>query len=263
MPSTIEATETGAAVYPSLKGKRVLITGGGSGIGATLVEAFVAQDAQVAFFDIAEQESLALVEKLRGRGAHAPQFTCVDLRDIDAIQQAIGDVEQSLGGVDVLVNNAGNDDRHKIENVTADYWDDRIAVNLKHMFFASQAAVRPMQRNGGGVILNLGSLSWHEPHPDMPLYQTAKAGVEGMTRALARDLGEHNIRVNTVVPGAVKTPRQDMHWHDDKEVARILENQCLKARVMPEDVAALTLFLASDDARMCTAHAYWVDAGWN
>jgi NAD(P)-dependent dehydrogenase (short-subunit alcohol dehydrogenase family) len=165
-----------------------------------------------------------------------------------------------LGGVDVLVNNAANDDRHGVADVTPAYWDDRIAVNLRHVFFAAQAAAAAMVE--GGVILNLGSISWHVALPDLVLYQTAKAGIEGMTRALARDLGPRGIRVNTIVPGAVKTPRQDALWHDPAEERRILDAQCLKARVLPADVAALALFLASDDARMITGHDYFVDAGW-
>jgi NAD(P)-dependent dehydrogenase (short-subunit alcohol dehydrogenase family) len=164
--------------------------------------------------------------------------------------------------VQVLVNNAANDDRHQIEDVTPQYWDDRIAVNLRHLFFCTQAVVPAMRAAKTGVIINLGSISWHLGLPSIPLYQTAKAGIEGMTRALARDLGEDNIRVTCVVPGGVRTPRQMALWHTPDEEQRILAQQCLKARVEPHDVAALILFLASDDARMCTAHEYFVDAGW-
>jgi D-xylose 1-dehydrogenase len=250
------------AVYPSLADKRVLVTGGGSGIGEALVERFVAQSSKVAFVDIADAPSRALVERLSADAAHAPIFEPCDLTDVGALQAMIGRIEAALGGpIEVLVNNAANDDRHRVEEVTPEYWDDRMAVNLRHLFFAAQAVVPGMKQAGGGVILNFGSISWHLALPDIVLYQTAKAGIEGMTRALARDLGVHNIRVNTIVPGDIKTPRQDALWHDEEETARILDNQCLKERVMPADVAALALFLASDDARLCTGHDYFIDAG--
>jgi D-xylose 1-dehydrogenase len=251
------------AIYPSLAGRTVLVTGGGSGIGEAVVEAFVAQGARVAFVDIAEEASRALVERLTPGATHAPVYHPCDLTDIAALRAVVARVEaETGGGVDVLVNNAANDDRHAIADVTPEYWDNRIAVNLRHLFFASQAVVPGMKKAGGGAILNFGSISWHLALPDITLYQTAKAGIEGMTRAMARDLGVHNIRVNTIVPGGIKTPRQDALWHDEGETARILDNQCLKQRVLPRDVAALALFLASDDARMCTGHDYFVDAGW-
>lgn len=260
-PSTRAASMN--AIYPSLAGRRVLVTGGGSGIGEALVEAFVTQRAQVAFVDIVEDSSRALVERLSAGDGPAPIFEPCDLTDVAALKQGIANIEQRLDGhIDVLVNNAANDDRHAIGDVTPDYWDNRMAVNLRHLFFAAQAVAPGMKQAGGGVILNFGSISWHLALPDIVLYQTAKAGIEGMTRALARDLGEFNIRVNTIVPGGIKTPRQDALWHDDGESARIVANQCIKSRVMPADVAALTLFLASDDARMCTGHNYFVDAGW-
>jgi NAD(P)-dependent dehydrogenase (short-subunit alcohol dehydrogenase family) len=160
------------------------------------------------------------------------------------------------------VNNAANDDRHKVEEVTPAYWEQRIAVNLRHLFFASQAVVPGMKKLGGGSIINLGSVSWHTAIPELTLYETAKAGIEGMTRALARDLGTANIRVNCVVPGAIRTPRQMKLWHTPDEEAKILAQQCLKQRVDPVHVAAMVLFLASSDAAMCTAHNYWVDGGY-
>ncbi|WP_019831511.1 SDR family oxidoreductase [Sphingomonas sp. PR090111-T3T-6A] len=255
-------TASRAAIYPSLAGKRVLVTGGGSGIGEALTEAFVRQGARVAFVDIADEASRALVERLSEGTDHAPLYRHCDLTNIDQLRSVISDIVEQFGGIDVLVNNAANDDRHAIADVTPEYWDNRIAVNLRHLFFAAQAVAPSMKQAGHGVILNFGSISWHLALPDIVLYQTAKAGIEGMTRAMARDLGEHGIRVNTIVPGGIKTPRQDMLWHDDSETARILANQCLKERVLPADVAALTLFLASDDARMCTGHDYFVDAGW-
>ena len=248
------------AIYPSLSGKRVFISGGGSGIGEGLVEAFVGQGAHVAFCDIAVPESEALVARLSD-AAFTPLFHPVDLRDIDAVQAMIATVDQQLGGIDILINNAANDDRHGIEDVTPAYWDDRMAVNLRHLFFASQAAVPAMKRAGGGVILNFGSISWHLALPELTLYQTAKAAIEGLTRSLARDLGRDNIRVNTIIPGNVKTPRQEK-WYTPEGEAEIVAAQCLDGRILPVDVAALAMFLASDDARYCTGHDYFIDADW-
>lgn len=248
------------AIYPSLEGKRVVITGGGAGIGAALVEAFVVQGACVAFVDIAEAESRALCERL-GKSRAVPLFQPVDLRDLDALARVLRRFEEELGGIDVLVNNAASDDRHAIADVTPAYWDERMAVNLRHQFFAAQAVIPAMRRAGGGVILNLGSISWHLGLADLVLYQTAKAAVEGLTRSLARDLGRDRIRVNAIVPGNVQTPRQE-RWYTPEGEAEIVAAQCLDGRIQPADVAALALFLASDDARMCTGHEYWIDAGW-
>ncbi|MFV3130402.1 SDR family NAD(P)-dependent oxidoreductase [Niveispirillum sp. KHB5.9] len=249
------------AIYPSLRGKRVLITGGGSGIGAGMVEAFVRQGARVHFVDVAVQDSEELVTSFAGAEV-APTFTPCDLTDLGAVKSTIDAIITAEGGIDVLVNNAANDDRHTVAEVTPEYWDNRMAVNLRHLFFATQAVVPAMKTAGGGAIINLGSISWHLALPEIALYQTAKAGIEGMTRALARDLGEDNIRVTCVVPGGVKTPRQMRLWHNPEEEARMLGLQCLKQRVEPRDIAAMVLFLASDDARLCTAHNYFVDAGW-
>lgn len=248
------------AEYPSLKGKRVFISGGGSGIGEGLVEAFVAQGARVAFCDILDAESQALAARLAGTG-NAPVFHHCDLRDIDALKAMMTRIEADFGGIDILINNAARDDRHRIDEVTPDYWDERMAVNLRHQFFAAQAVVPAMKRAGGGVILNLGSISWHLALPDLVLYETAKAAIEGMTRSLARDLGRDNIRVNSIIPGNVKTERQ-MKWYTPESEAEIVSQQCLNGRILPEDVAALALFLASEDARMCTGHDYFIDAGW-
>lgn len=250
------------ASYPSLMDRHVFVTGGGSGIGEAIVEAFVGQGSRVTFVDIAEESAQALTTRLARGAQHPPTFARCDLTDVTALQRTIAEAQTRAGDIAVLVNNAGNDDRHSPTDVTPDYWDNRLAVNLRHLFFAAQAVVPGMTRRGGGAILNLGSISWHIGLPDLVLYQTAKAGIEGMSRALARDLGGDNIRVNTIVPGAVRTPRQDALWLDDAAVAALLDSQCLKARVTPADVAALALFLASDDARMCTGHAYFVDAGW-
>jgi NAD(P)-dependent dehydrogenase (short-subunit alcohol dehydrogenase family) len=245
-----------SAIYPSLAGKRVVITGGGSGIGAGLVEAFARQGAETIFVDILEKESRELVARLSGMPIQ-PVFHSLDLTDLAAMEAFFG----SLGGIDVLVNNAGNDDRHTLDDITPAYWDERMAVNLRHMLFAAKAVVPGMKARGGGAIINFGSISWHLGLSGLLLYETAKAGIEGMTRALARELGGDNIRVTAVVPGNVKTARQ-MKWYTPDGEAEIVAQQCLKARVMPQHVASLVLFLASDDGRMCTGHEYWIDAGW-
>ena len=246
------------AVYPSLAGKTVVVTGGGSGIGEVMVEGFARQKSRVFFLDVAETESKALVSKL-GNGV---QFLKCDLTNVDSLRASFAEIEKQAGPVAVLVNNAANDDRHKLEDVTPAYWEQRLAVNLRHQFFATQCVVPGMKKSGGGSIINLGSVSWHSAIPDLSVYETAKAGIEGLTRALARELGESNIRVNCVVPGAIRTPRQMKLWHTPEEEAKILAQQCLKARVDPVHVTAMVLFLASDDAAMCTAHNYWVDGGY-
>jgi len=270
------------ALYPSLANKRVLITGGGTGIGATLVEAFAGQGAQVDFLDIADDASLALQERLSDLnvphvtqgtqgtlGTHAPhepphppRFTHCDLTDLDALAHTLAQIAQHRGAIDILINNAANDNRHAVDAISPRQWDDSIAVNLRHQFFCAQAVLPGMKAAGGGVILNMGSISWHRALPDLAMYLTAKAAIEGLTRGLARDLGPHNIRVNSVIPGGVRTPRQTLLWHGPEEEARIMAGQCLKQRVEPEDVAALTLFLASDNAARCTGREYFVDAGW-
>ncbi len=255
-------TETagGSAIYPSLRDKRVLVTGGGSGIGSGIVEGFARQGADVTFFDIAEEESEELVERLVGAGGKV-RFERVDLFDVPATQAVIASLAEAGGAFDVLVNNAANDDRHTIEEVTEDYWDNRLNVNLKHKFFCAQAVIPGMKAKGGGAIVNLGSISWHLGLPELVLYQTAKAGIEGLTRSLARELGPSNIRVTCVVPGNVRTPRQ-LKWYTPEGEAEIVGAQCLKGRLDPRDVAAMVLFLASDDARLVTGHEYFVDAGW-
>lgn len=257
---TTDGPNTWRAHYPSLRDKRVIVTGGGSGIGAGLVEAFAHQGAQVAFVDVAEADSQALVGRL-AETRHAPMFRRLDLTDLDALATVFTELQGMLGGVDVLVNNAANDDRHTIAEVTPAYWDERMNVNLRHQFFAAQAVIPALKAAGGGSIINFGSISWHLGLEDLILYQTAKAAIEGLTRSLARDLGRDNIRVNAVIPGNVKTPRQEK-WYTPEGEAEIVAAQCLDGRIDPADIAALVLFLASDDARMCTAHNYWMDAGW-
>jgi NAD(P)-dependent dehydrogenase (short-subunit alcohol dehydrogenase family) len=249
------------ATYPDLADKRVVITGGGSGIGSELTTAFARQGARVYFLDIAEESSRALEQSLAG-SRHAPKFIRCDLTDLDALARTFAAIEQEAGGVDVLLNNAANDDRHDPLGVDAAYWENRMNVNLRHQFFCSQAVARGMQQRRSGVILNFGSISWHLASSQLSLYMTAKAAIEGMTRGLARDFGAYGIRVNTVVPGAVRTPRQVALWHTPEEEARILAGQCLQERVEMQDVAALALFLASNNARHCTGREYFVDCGW-
>jgi len=256
---SVQATETQdcRAIYPSLKGKRVLITGGGSGIGAGLVEGFVRQGADVTFFDIAEADSRALVDSLDGK----PRFERVDLTDIPGVQEAIRRDIEANGAFDIVVNNAANDDRHTIDEITEDYWENRLNVNLKHMFFCAKSVIPGMREKGCGVIVNFGSISWHLALEGLTLYQTAKAAIEGLTRSFARELGPDGIRSVCIVPGNVKTPRQ-MKWYTPEGEKEIVDAQCLKGRLVPEDVAAMVMFLASDDARLVTGHSYFVDAGW-
>lgn len=245
-----------SAIYPSLRGKRVVITGGGTGIGAGLVAGFARQGAEVVFLDIQDSESRALAASLRDVPI-PPVFRRCDLTNLDAVAETFAEI----GPVDVLINNAANDDRHKIGDVTPAYWENRMAVNLRHTFFCSQAVVAGMKARGGGAIINFGSISWHLAIEELVLYETAKAGIEGMTTGLARELGPFNIRVTCIVPGNVKTPRQSK-WHTAEQEKELVASQCLPVRIMPEHVAALAMFLASDDGALCTAQNYWIAAGW-
>src|SRR6476661_2999408 len=241
------------AVYPSLKDRVVFITGGGSGIGESLVEHFCAQGSRVAFVDIAEVPSRALVERIAARGDPKPHFILCDLREIDRLRGAVAEASEWNGAVRVLCNNAGNDDRHRSEDVTPEYWDDRMAVNVRHQFFAAQA-VRPGMRDaGGGSIINFGSITWLVGDGDCPAYVTAKAAITGMTRALAREFGPERIRVNCMLPGWVMTERQIKLWLTPEGERQIEERQCLPDRLQPGDIARMALFLPSDDSRRCGA----------
>ena len=251
-----------SATYPSLEDRVVFVTGGGSGIGASIVEHFCAQRARVAFVDIQRECSTALVETVRTRGLPAPLFIPCDLRDIAALRAAIVQVEARLGAVRVLVNNAAHDERHAIEAVTPEYWDDRFAVNLRHQFFAAQAVVPGMAAAGGGSIVNFGSTSWLVGQGGMPAYLSAKAAVAGLTRALARDLGPRKIRVNSIVPGWIMTERQISLWLTPEGEEELMRRQCLKRKLVPEDIARVVLFLAADDSDACTNQSYVVDGGW-
>jgi D-xylose 1-dehydrogenase len=250
------------AIFPTLKGRSVFITGGGSGIGESLVEHFCRQGAHVCFADIADGASRGLVARMKNEGPNFPHYIPCDLRDIEALRLAVAEACKLHGPVRVLVNNAGNDDRHQTENVSVEYWDDRMQVNLRHQFFAAQA-VRPHMRDaGGGSIINFGSITWLVGDADCPAYVTAKAAVGGLTRALARELGPEKIRVNCVLPGWVMTDRQMKLWLNEAGERQIDERQCLKDRLYPSDIARMVLFLAADDSRMCTSQNYIVDGGW-
>ncbi len=248
------------ATYPSLSGATVFVTGGASGIGAEIVRAFAAQGSHVGFVDIDEAGGRGLADELAGKGSNI-HFEGCDLRDIDALKAAFAGLDDALGPATVLVNNAARDDRHGWEDVTPDYYDERIATNLRHMFFATQAVAPGMIAAGHGSIINFGSNSWWEASGGMPVYTTSKAAVHGMTRSFARDLGPHRIRVNTVVPGWVMTERQKELWATPDALEAHRQNQCLPDLIEPVYLARMVLFLASDDSAMCTANNYMVEAG--
>lgn len=246
---------TDFAIYPSLNGKAVLVSGGASGIGARMVEAFAAQGAKIAFLD---RDAAASKELAARTGA---DFALCDLRDIGAMQGAIAELAGRVGPFTILVNNAARDDRHDWRAVTPDYWDERMNTNLRHMFFAIQAVAEGMIAAGGGSIVNMGSNSWWEAGGGFPAYATAKAAVHGLTRTMARELGRHRIRVNTVVPGWIMTERQKELWATPEALEAHAKRQCLPDLIDPVYVARMVLFLASDDAAMCTANNYMVEAG--
>ncbi len=248
-------TTSGFARYPSLRDRVVLITGGASGIGAAMVEHFADQGARVAFLDFDRAGGEAMAART---GA---SFLFCDLRDIAALRAAVAEVGRRLGPVAVLVNNAARDDRHGLSAVEPDYWDERMHTNLRHMFFCAQAVAPMMQEAGRGSIVNFGSVSWMRAQGGMPAYTTAKAAVHGLSRGLARDLGPHGIRSNTVVPGWVFTERQEALWATPEAVAATLERQCLKRKLMPPDLARMVLWLAADDSAMVTAQTFIVDGG--
>jgi NAD(P)-dependent dehydrogenase (short-subunit alcohol dehydrogenase family) len=249
------------AVYPSLRDRVVFITGGASGIGAAHVSHFAAQGAKVAFVDIADEAAAMLVGSIKEAGLPVPLYQHCDLRDIEQLRGAIETAAAMLGPITVLVNNAANDQRHKWDDVTVDYWDERMATNLRHQFFALQAVAPIMRDVGGGSIINFGSISWHLNSGEMPAYTTAKAGIEGLTKGMARDLGLFGIRVNTVIPGWVMTRRQIDLWLTPEAEEALMKAQCLKEKVFPDDLARMVLWLASDDSRMCSAQTWVVDGG--
>ena len=250
-------TQTAFATYPSLADRVVLVTGGASGIGELIVRAFAAQGSRVGFVDLDAERGRRLSAELGG----TVRFAACDLRDIDALKAAFAALKAALGPCAGLVNNAARDDRHGWDEVTPAYYDERIATNLRHMFFAIQAVAPDMVAAGAGSIVNMGSNSWWEAGGGMPVYTTAKAAVHGMTRSFARDLGPHRIRVNTVVPGWVMTERQKELWVTPETLAAQLKRQCLPDPIEPVYLASMVLFLASDDAAMCTANNFMVEGG--
>jgi len=251
------------AQYPSLQNQVVLVTGGGGGIGACHVEQFCRQGATVGFIERDAQAAQHLLDQFKEQGISGAHWLHGDLQDIETIQALIASFIREHGDIDVLVNNAAHDERHELLDVSVAYWDERIALNLRHLFFCAQAVVPGMIRKGRGSIINLGSFSWRVGLGGMPVYLTAKAGIEGMTRGLARDLGEHGIRVNSLIPGWIMTPRQLELWVTPEVEKQMFQRQCLKKQVMPDDVARMALWLGSRDSQMCTAQAFVVDAGWS
>lgn len=249
---------TSYAVYPSLADRTVIVTGGASGLGAEFVRQFAAQGSRVGFVDIDAEQGAALAREL-GDGA---RFAACDVRDVAALEEAIGRLTAELGPAHVLVNNAADDARHTIEDLDPRYWDDRMAVNLRHQFFAARLVARQMLAAQAGSIINLGSISAHIDLVELVGYITAKAGIEGMTRALARELGPAGVRVNCVIPGWIMTQKQLQHVVTPEAEQHIDESQCLPGRLFPEDVARLVLWLAADDSAMCTAQNWVVDGGW-
>jgi len=243
------------ATYPSLRGRSVFVSGGGSGIGASIVEHFAAQGSKVGFVDINEPASKAVAAKT---GA---LFLKCDIKDVKAYQAALAGMASRLGPITVLVNNAAHDERHKLEDVTPEFWDDRIAVNLRHAFFAIQAVVPGMKKAGGGSIVNFSSISYHTMTANLSVYQAAKAATIGMTRGLARDLGADKIRLNSITPGWIMTQRQIDLWLTPEAEADLMKAQVLKEKVYPPDIARMALFLASDDSRLISGQNFVVDGG--
>jgi D-xylose 1-dehydrogenase len=247
--------------YASLQGRHVFISGGSSGIGAELVRAFALQACRVAFCGTKESGGDALIAEITAAGHAAPIYAVCDVRDAAAYQALLRGLIDAHGPIHVLINNAGRDDRHTMEDVTPEFWDDRIALNLKHYFFAIQACAPAMAAAGGGVVINMGSVSWMRGRPNLVGYTTAKAGILGLTRTLARELGPRNIRVNAVVPGAIVTERQTTLHRDAAADQAFLDAQCLKLRLDSTHVARATLFMASDDSNGMTGQHVLVDAG--
>ncbi|MGI5131129.1 SDR family NAD(P)-dependent oxidoreductase [Pseudonocardia sp. CA-107938] len=249
---------SGYATYPSLAGRVAFVSGGASGLGAEFVRHLAAQGSRVAFVDVDRERGGALEDEL----GEDTLFLPCDVRDVPALQDAIARAAERFGPVRILVNNAADDRRHRVEEFDVALWDDRMAVNVRHHFFAAQAVAAMMRAAGGGSIINLGSISAHIDLLDLPAYITAKAGIEGLTRTLARELGPYRIRVNCVVPGWIMTEKQLAEWVTPEAEASIARNQCLPGKLYPDDVARMVLWLAADDSRSCTAQNWIVDGGW-
>jgi NAD(P)-dependent dehydrogenase (short-subunit alcohol dehydrogenase family) len=253
---------TNFARYPSLGGRVVLVTGGATGIGESIVVHFARQGSHVVLIDIQDEPANELAEALRVQGCPAPLYIHCDLKDLAAVESAVTRVLAVHGTVDVLVNNAANDQRHSIEDVTPAYWDQSVATNLRPQFFMIQSVLPAMRRAGRGSIINMSSIAWLIPNTGMPLYVMAKAAIVGLTRTIAHDVGPENIRVNAVLPGAISTERQRRLWYSPEYKAEILRRQALKRDILPDDVARLVLFLAADDSSGITNQSYVVDGGW-
>jgi NAD(P)-dependent dehydrogenase (short-subunit alcohol dehydrogenase family) len=249
------------ALYPSLCQRTVFISGGGSGIGASLVEHFARQGARVGFVDIAVEASQALCERLAAEGLVRPRFERCDVSDIAALQAAIAAVSRDFGDIDVLINNAANDERHALDTLTPERWQQLMDVNLRHHAFASQAVIDGMRKKRAGSIINMSSVTWLKGIPGMPAYVAAKAAIVGLTKALAREYGTDGVRVNAVLPGWIMTERQVTRWLTPQAEARLMQNQCLKEKLYPDDVARMALFLAADDSRLISAQSFIVDGG--
>jgi NAD(P)-dependent dehydrogenase (short-subunit alcohol dehydrogenase family) len=249
------------AIYPDLRARCVLVTGGGSGIGASIVRAFARQGSKVGFIDIDAGASAALADEIRGEGGQV-HFEHTDLRDIPAMLRSIESIRAAFGPITVLINNAAHDERHATETVTPEYFDERVAVNLKHQFFASQAVLPDMKAAGGGSIICFGSMAWMAGMGGMPVYNACKSAVLGLTRSLARDYGEFNIRVNSIAPGWIMTERQLTKWMTPEGEALRQERQCIKRRLVPDDIARVAVFMSSEEASAITNQSYIVDGGW-
>ena len=250
------------AIYTSLKDKFVVVTGGASGIGEAIVEAFAQQQARVTFLDIQDKPAEILIQRLQRAGCAAVKYFHCDLTDIGALQRVMGSILQSCPAVDILVNNAGNDTRHTIEEVTPEYWDRCMQANLKHQFFMAQAVLPGMRQARRGAIINMSSIAWMIPSTRVPVYATAKAAIVGMTRTLAHEVGGDGIRVNAVLPGAILTSRQRELWFTEEYKQQILSRQAIKRMILPEEVAKLILFLASDESLAITNQSFVIDGGW-
>ena len=251
-----------SVIYSDLKNKKVFITGGGSGIGASIVEHFCEQGSKVFFIDINEKSSNKLVSNCKNKKFSVPTFINCDLLNIKFLQKTISKIISDNGAIDILVNNAANDERHSIDEVTEEFWNERMNINLRHYFFTVQSVKKAMIENKGGSIINIGSVSWMIGQGGMAAYTAAKSGVVGLTRSFARDLGEFNIRVNSVVPGWVMTERQIEKWLTPESEADMMKKQCLKHKLMPSDIAKTVLFFGSDQSSGCTNQDYIVDKGW-
>ena len=249
------------AQYFDLKGKRALVSGGASGIGSSIVEHLCEQGVEVYFFDIDKKEAQKTIYRIKKKKFKIPTFIKCNIKKIQKYKTSILDIIKKKGPIDILVNNASNDQRHSLEEITEKYWDERMAINLKHYLFAIQTVKKSMVKNKGGSIINLGSVSWFRGAVMFPAYSIAKAGIYGLTRSLARDLGEHNIRINSIAPGSIATERQSKLWLNPKFKKEILKKQCLSRQLLPQDVSKMVLYLASDISSGCTKQNFTVDGG--